>query len=143
MPFDSSSVAMTSPTSRRCRVFVADNNTDLATTLAAVIGLEPDLECVGLASSGAEALQRATDAAADVMIVDFSLPGRNALAILDDARASGVRMAILVYTGHAAPELAAEARARGAAGYVVKGCSVDELASEIRRVNALRAAAGP
>jgi two-component system response regulator DesR len=134
MPYDRPTFAMTNPIPRRCRVFLADNNTDLATTLAAVIGLEPDLECVGIASSGADALQRAANARADVMILDFSLPGRNALAILDDARASGVRMAILVYTGHAAPELAAEARARGAAGYVVKGCPVDELATEIRRV---------
>lgn len=129
---------MTTSTSGRCRVFVAENNTDLAATLAVAIGLEPDLECVGFACDGGDALKRAAAAGADVMIVDFSLPGRNALGILDDARASGVRMAILVYTGFSAPEFAAEALARGAMGYLVKGGSFEMLAAEIRRIHASR-----
>ena len=131
---------MTNSTQERCRVFVAENNTDLATTLVAVIGLEPDLECVGMTFSGVDALAGAVAANADVMIVDFSLPGRNALGILDDARTSGTRIAILVYTGHSSPEFAAEARARGAMGFVVKGAPFEVLADEIRRIYAAQAA---
>jgi DNA-binding NarL/FixJ family response regulator len=123
---------------RRCRVFVAENNTDLATTLAHAIGFEPDLECVGSTSSGTDALARAAELRADVMIVDFSLPGRNALGILDDAKAAGAPMAIVIYTGHSSPELASETRARGAKGYIVKGGPFSELAAEIRRVCARR-----
>jgi len=131
---------MTNSTPARCRVFVAENNADLATTLVAVIGLEPDLECVGMTFSGADALAGAVAAKADVMIVDFSLPGRNALGILDDARASGTRIAILVYTGHSSPEIAAETRVRGAMGYVVKGAAFEVLAEEIRRIYAAQVA---
>lgn len=134
---------MTTTTAGRCRVFVAENNTDLAATLAVAIGLEPDLECVGCTCDGGDALARATTAGADVMVVDFSLPGRNALGILDDARASGVRIAILVYTGFAAPEFAAEALARGAMGYLVKGGPFEELAAEIRRMHASRELCAP
>jgi two-component system, NarL family, response regulator DesR len=130
---------MSTSTPRRCRVFLAENNADLATTLSAVIGLEPDLECVGSTGNGTAALAGAIEAQADVMILDFSLPGRNAFGVLDDARASGARVGILVYTGHAAPELAAEARSRGAMGYVVKGVPFEALAAEIRRIYAARA----
>lgn len=136
MPYDSFGFAMTTSANSRCRVFVAENNTDLAATLAVAIGLEPDLVCVGFGHDGADALTRAAAAGADVMVVDFSLPGRNALGILDDARASGVRIAILVYTGYAAADFAAEARARGAMGYVVKGGPFEVLAAEIRRIHA-------
>lgn len=119
-------------------MFVVDNNADLARTLSEVIGFEPDLESVGYSHGGADALARATEAKADVLVLDFSLPGRNALSVLDEAKALGISLRILVFTGYASPELAAETRARGAAGYLVKGGDFDELAAEIRRVNPLR-----
>ena len=129
---------MTDSTQRRCRVFVVDNNADLAQTLADVIGFEADFESAGLSCSGIDALQRAAAAQADVLVLDFSLPGRNALSILDEAKASGSSLRIIVFTGYASPELAAETLARGAAGYVVKGGDFDELAREIRRVVPVR-----
>ena len=125
---------VSTPIERRCRVFVVDNNADLAQTLSEVIGFEPDFESVGFSSGGLDALSRAIEARADVLILDFSLPGRNALSVLDEARAAGTTMRILVYTGYGSPELAAESRARGAAGYIVKGGDFDEVAREIRRV---------
>jgi len=128
---------MSAPASGRCRVFVVDNNADLARTLSEVIGFEPDFESVGFSCGGPDALSRAIEAQADVLILDFSLPGRNALSVLDEARAAGTAMKILVYTGYGSPELAVESRARGAAGYIVKGGDFDEVAREIRRVAAL------
>jgi DNA-binding NarL/FixJ family response regulator len=129
---------MTTSDVRRCRVYVVDNNIDLAQTLAEVIGLEPDLECVGFSCSGADALERAVAAGADIMVLDFSLPGRNALSVLDESKAKGARIDILIFTGHAGPDFALEARARGAAGYLVKGGPFAELAAEIRRIYGLR-----
>lgn len=125
---------MSTPVDRRCRVFVVDNNADLARTLSEVIGFEPDFESVGFSTGGLDALTRATEARADVLILDFSLSGRNAFSVLDEARAAGTTMRILVYTGYGSPELAAESLARGAAGYIVKGGDFDDVAREIRRV---------
>ena len=129
---------MSTTRDRKCRVYVVDNNSDLARTLSEVIGFEQDMESVGYSCDGEDALARAGEANADVMILDFSLPGRNALSVLDEARASGNSLRILVYTGYASPELAAEARARGAAGFIVKGGEFEDLAREIRRVNGTR-----
>jgi len=129
---------MTNSTVKRCRVFVVDNNVDLAETLAVVIGFEPDLECVGVSSDGTDALTRVADSGTDVMVLDLSLPGRSALSIIDELKHKGEQVSVVIYTGHAAPEFADEARARGAAGYVIKGGEFAELAAEIRRVYAER-----
>jgi two-component system response regulator DesR len=115
-------------------VFVVDNNADLAQTLAIVMDLEPDLESAGFSCSGADALARAVEARADVMVLDFSLAGGNALAVLEESRRTATPVDILVYTGHSAPEFAAAAQARGAAGYLVKGGPFEDLAAEIRRI---------
>jgi two-component system response regulator DesR len=121
---------------------VVENNADLAQTLAIVMDLEPDLQSVGFSCSGADAVARAVEARADIMVLDFSLPGGNALTVLDDCRERGAPIDVLIYTGHGAPEFVAAAQSRGAAGYVVKGGPFEELAGEIRRIYAARQAGG-
>ena len=133
---------MDSTSSRRCRLFIVDNNEDLAWSLAEVLALEPDIEPVGNWDRGAGALAKAQEARADVVILDFRLPDCTALKLLDDARAGSMPFAILVYSGYLSPDVAAAVLARGAAGYITKGGEVDALVQEIRRAfKALPAAA--
>jgi DNA-binding NarL/FixJ family response regulator len=137
---------MDSTSSQRCRLFIVDNNEDLAWSLSEVLALEPDLEPVGYWDRGADALRKAQEARADVLILDFRLPDCTALKLLDDARASAMPFAILVYSGYLSPEVAAAVLSKGAAGYITKGGSVDALVQEIRRAyralpNEARAAA--
>ncbi|MGH8252688.1 MAG: response regulator [Steroidobacteraceae bacterium] len=120
-------------TSRRCRLYIVDNNEDLAWSLSEVLGLEPDFEPVGYWDRGADALRKAREAQADVVILDFRLPDCTALKLLDDARANAMPFAILVYSGYLSPEVAAAVLAKGAAGYITKGGAVDALVQEIRR----------
>jgi two-component system, NarL family, response regulator DevR len=129
---------MNSPTAERCRVFVVDNNQDLAWSLSELLSLEPDLEAVGHCSTGGESLAKARAARADVLLLDYRLPDCTAMQVLDEARASALNLGILIYSGYLADELAAEAMARGAAGYVTKGGSFEALAQEIRRVHRTR-----
>ena len=124
---------MDSTSVRRCRLFIVDNNEDLAWSLSEVLGLEPDIEPVGYWDKGADALRKAQDAGADVVILDFRLPDCTALTLLDDARANAMPFAILVYSGYLSPEVAAAVLSKGAAGYVTKGGSVEALVQEIRR----------
>jgi DNA-binding NarL/FixJ family response regulator len=134
---------MDSTSSRRCRLFIVDNNEDLAWSLSEVLGLEPDIEPVGHWDRGADALRKATEARADVVILDFRLPDCTAMKLLDDARAGSMPFAILVYSGYLSPEVAAAVLSKGAAGYVTKGGSVDLLLQEIRRAfQSLPAATG-
>lgn len=101
--------------------------------MSEVLGLEPDIEPVGYWDRGADALRKAREARADVVILDFRLPDCTALKLLDDARASAMPFAILVYSGYLSPEVAAAVLSKGAAGYVTKGGSVDALVTEVRR----------
>jgi DNA-binding NarL/FixJ family response regulator len=129
---------MNSPTAERCRVFVVDNNEDLAWSLSELLSLEPDLEAVGHCGTGGGSLAKASAAQADVLILDYRLPDCTALQVLDEARASATRLGILIYSGYLADELAAEALARGASGYVTKGGSFETLTEEIRRIHRSR-----
>jgi two-component system response regulator DesR len=129
---------MNSQAAEPCRVFVVDNNEDLAWSLSALLAMEPDLEAVGHCATGAESLAKARAARADVLLLDFRLPDCNAFAVLDEARATAANLSILIYSGYLADDLAAEAIAKGAAGYVIKGGSFDALAQEIRRVHRAR-----
>jgi len=123
-----------------CRVLVVDSNEELARALCYAIDTEPDLVSVGYCCSGEGALLKACASAADIMLLDFNLGDRNALAVLDEAKETAATVGIIVFTGHALPELAREARAHGAAGFVVKGIAFDELVVEIMRIFAERAA---
>ncbi len=119
---------------------MVDNNEELARALCHAIDMEPDLVSVGYCCSGKEALSKAGASAADIMLLDFNLSDRNALSVLDEAKETAATVGIIVFTGHALPELAHEARARGAAGFVIKGIAFDELVVEILRIFAERAA---
>jgi DNA-binding NarL/FixJ family response regulator len=126
---------------RRCRVLIVDNNEDLARSAAALMSLEPDLEPVGCIGSAAGAVRRAREVAADVLLLDLSLPDRSGLTVLDEVAADAPNLKVILYTGYASPELAAEATARGASACVVKGGNFDVLCTAIRRAfGALNAA---
>jgi len=129
---------MNSQAAEPCRVFVVDNNEDLAWSLSALLAMEPDLEAVGHCATGAESLAKARAARADVLLLDFRLPDCTAFTVLDEARATAANLSILIYSGYLADDLAAEAIAKGAAGYITKGGAFDALAQEIRRVHRAR-----
>ena len=56
------------------RVLVADDHAVVRRGLASLIATAPDLELVGTASDGAEAVQLAVDSGADVVVMDLSMP---------------------------------------------------------------------
>jgi len=88
------------------------------------------------AANGLEALQRATDAEPDVILMDLSLPvmdGWEATRRLKaDARTAGIPVVAL--TGHALAGISEGAKIAGCDAFVTKPCLPDELVREIRRV---------
>ena len=88
------------------------------------------VETVGTAG---EAIQRASVTKADLVLLDIRLGEGDGLAALARIKAERQSLPILVYTGYDNPAFAARAVALGAAGYLLKGVSRDELISAIRR----------
>jgi two-component system response regulator DevR len=123
-----------------CRVFIVDNNEDLAWSLSALLDMEPDLTVVGQCGGGSTCLSAASAAAADILILDYRLTDCTAIEVLEEARAKSLDLGIIIYSGYLSDELAAQAIRAGAAAFVVKGGSFEALADEIRRVQSARTA---
>jgi DNA-binding NarL/FixJ family response regulator len=88
------------------------------------------------AVTAAEAIQKAATVRAEVVLLDVRLGEGDGLAVLARIKAERPSQAVLIYTGYDNPGFAARAVALGAAGYLLKGATRDELLSAIRRAAA-------
>lgn len=93
--------------------------------------MEDSLEFVGHVATGAEALARVTSGAIDVLILDLGLDDMPGLEVLQRIVHAGLPTKVIVHTGHASPELAAHAKSKGAAAYVVKDGDIKALLAAI------------
>jgi DNA-binding NarL/FixJ family response regulator len=90
----------------------------------------------GEAASSSEALDRVRVEPWDIVVLDLSLPGRSGLETVKDIHALRSGLPILVMTMYAEDEYAVRAFRAGAAGFITKGSSPDELVAAVRRVAA-------
>ena len=95
-----------------------------------------DIVVIETAVTSAEAIQKSATARADVVLLDVRLGEGDGLAALARIKAERPSQAVLIYTGYDNPGFAARAVALGAAGYVLKGATKDELIGAIRRAAA-------
>lgn len=121
--------------SRRIRVFLVDDHEVVREGLRRMLGRCGDLEVVGGAANGEEALQKIPGADPDVVLLDLNLPGMQGLDVLKALKADGADTPrVLVLTVHDDEDLVLGAARLGARGYVLKHTSRDELVGAIRRV---------
>jgi two-component system NarL family response regulator len=118
----------------RIRVLVADDHALFRQALRAVLADEPDLELVGEAGDGEEAIRLATDLAPDVILMDVRMPK---LAGIDAARAisavlPSTRIVMLTVSDEEADLF--EAIKAGASGYLLKEVDPDEIANAVRQI---------
>ena len=93
-----------------------------------------DTEKFGEARSGAEALELVRTHDWDVAVLDISLSGRSGLEVLKEIKQIRPRLPVLMLSMHAEAQYAIRAFKAGAAGYVSKGSSRDELRAAILKV---------
>ena len=118
------------------RVLVAEDQAMIAGALAALLTIERDIEVVGVAHDGREALDLARDLKPDVLLADIEMPqmtGLELAAAVRDERLAG-RVAIL--TTFARPGYLRRALEAGASAYLLKDAPASRLADAIRRVHA-------
>ncbi|WP_225822681.1 response regulator [Streptomyces naphthomycinicus] len=120
------------------RVLLADDQALLRSAFRVLVDSEPDMEVVGEASDGAEAVRLAQEHGPDVVLMDIRMPGTDGLAatrlISADPSLAGVRVVIL--TTFEVDDYVVQALRAGASGFLGKGSEPEEL------LNAIRVASG-
>jgi DNA-binding NarL/FixJ family response regulator len=120
------------------RVVLADDQALLRAGIRALLDAEDDIDVVGEASDGAEAIARVRETEPDVVLMDIRMPGTDGLEatrqIAADARLSGTRVVML--TTFDLDEYVFEAVRIGASGFLVKDTEPAELLRGVRAVAA-------
>lgn len=119
------------------RVVVADDDAVITSSLEIVLGSQPDIEVVGLASDGDEAARLAFELSPDVVLLDIQMPGTDGLTAAEEILARESPPRVVFLTTFSDDEYIVRALALGAAGYLIKQ-DVGGVASALRAVVAGR-----
>jgi two-component system, NarL family, response regulator DesR len=118
------------------RVLIAEDQAMVAGALSALLGIESDIEVVGTAHNGREALDVVRTLRPDVLLTDIEMPEMTGLELAAAVRAEGLMPRVVVLTTFARPGYLRRALEAGASGYVLKDAPSSHLADAIRRVHA-------
>ena len=118
----------------KIKVLLVDDHAVLRAGLTALLGAESDLDVVGEASNGEDAIELARKLRPDVVIMDLSMPGLGGLEATRRISALELGVRILVLTAHAEEEYLFPVLDAGGSGYVTKTRADDDLINAIREV---------
>ena len=125
------------------RVLLVDDQSIIRQGLKVLLELEPDLEIVGDASNGQDAIQQAAALQPDVILMDVRMPEMDGVAATRVICQKFSDIKVLVLTTFDDDEYIAEAMRVGALGYLLKDTPSEELAAAIRAVDKGYAQFGP
>jgi DNA-binding NarL/FixJ family response regulator len=119
----------------KIRIVIADDHALLREGMRAILSRESDLEVVGEAADGREAIARCRALKPDVILMDIAMPGLGGLEASLEIRKECPDTRVLVLTQYEDREYVSRFLKAGAAGYVLKKTAGAELASAIRSVH--------
>jgi DNA-binding NarL/FixJ family response regulator len=128
---------------RPVRVLLADDQPLLRTGFRMVLGAQPDLDVVGEAGDGAEAVSLARRLLPDVVLMDVRMPRMDGVAATRAIVEARLPVRVLVLTTFDLDEYVVGALRAGASGFLAKDVPADDLVTAIRTVAAGEAVVGP
>ncbi len=118
----------------KIRVLIADDHTIVRTGLRLLLEAEPDIDVVGEAVDGKEALELAATLHPQVILMDITMTGMDGMQATRQIMSAWPDIRVLVLTMHRSDEYFFEMLKAGASGYLLKGAEASELIQAIRTV---------
>ena len=118
------------------RVLLADDEQLIREGLRLILGLQPDIEVVGEAADGVEALRLAAELTPDVLLADIRMPRLDGLEVTERLADRDVRPRVLILTTFDADEYLYRALKAGASGFLLKDVPRGQLLHAVRVVAA-------
>jgi len=116
------------------RIVIAEDHTILREGLRALLSSQENLEVVGEAEDGREAIRQAEKLTPDLILMDLSMPKMNGIEAIREIRRRVPETRILALTVHKAEEFILEVLQSGADGYIPKDASSNELMMAIKSI---------
>ena len=120
---------------KRIRVLLADDHTILREGIRGLLEKAAEVEVVGEARDGSEAVAKAQQFLPDVVLMDITMPGMNGLEATRQIKALKPEIKVLILTMHESNQYISQFLQSGASGYVLKDTAATELVGAIRAVN--------
>jgi DNA-binding NarL/FixJ family response regulator len=130
-------------TEAKVRVLAVDDQRVVREGLAMLLGLLPDVEVVGTAANGEEALVMADELRPDVILMDLRMPRMDGVEATRRLRASHPQIKVVVLTTYADDRSVIDALRAGALGYLTKDAGADEIRQALQRVTSGQASLDP
>jgi two-component system, NarL family, response regulator LiaR len=128
---------------KKIRLLVVDDHTMVREGLAAILANYADIEVIGQASDGIQAMEIVSKEKPDVVLLDMKMPNQDGLTTIPKIRETSPNTRILVVTAFPDNELVYPAIKAGALGYILKDATRDQLVQSIRDVDQGRASLQP
>jgi DNA-binding NarL/FixJ family response regulator len=116
------------------RVLLVDDHSVVRAGLKAVLSATPDINVVGEAANGREAVEEVQRLKPDIVVMDLSMPEVDGIAATKDIVAGGTGARVLVLSMHAEEDYLVPAMEAGASGYLVKTDADRDLVNAIRSI---------
>ncbi|MBM2816673.1 MAG: response regulator with a DNA-binding domain [Ignavibacteria bacterium] len=116
------------------QIIIVDDHAVVRKGLKQILDETPDLKVVDEAGSGLELLEKLKINTYDVVLLDISMPGKDGLDTLKDIKMEKPELPVLIFTVYPEEQYAIRLLKAGAAGYINKESSPEELIDAIRKV---------
>ena len=127
---------MTSAPTTPIRILIVDDHPIMRVGIAALITSSKEMECVGQAGTGEEAIEHHAALKPDITLMDLRLPGISGAETIRRIRQKSPDARFIVLTTYEGDEDIHQAMEAGARGYLVKGLPQEMLVNAVRRVHA-------
>ncbi|MFD6438857.1 response regulator [Peribacillus sp. NPDC060186] len=114
------------------RIVIAEDQRMLLGALGSILDLEEDMEVVGKASNGEEAMNLVNRLNPDICITDIEMPVKTGLDVAEEIKNQGHQCKVIILTTFARPGYFERARKAEVGGYLLKDSPSEELANSIR-----------